>query len=232
MYVATLTVTDNAGTKTGISHRVSVTAPPHPTFVAAHSRVGRGPAVTVRAPRATRPGDVLLLFVTTASGAATATPPAGWHQVVSVSRHRLTSTVYRRTAHSSDAGRRTAITLPGRTHAAATIAAFSGAATQIQRVRHAADAGGMEHTSPVLRHLGQGSLVVSFWSDRRNGSTRWSTSTDVAVRSSAGGKGHQAVSALLTDSRSAVAGRYGGVLALSHPGSDAGITLSIALSAR
>jgi PKD repeat protein len=232
----TLTVTDaNHATDTATQVVTPGTDPPPPsspvTFRGASSYDANGTSGTVTVPSATAPGDRLLLFVSYATTSATPSVPAGWTQVGSTTSYsQLRTAVYQRAAQAGDAGRSVTVTFSALLKAALTIADYSGVSGAVSSAAVALDANTTAHKSPTLSGLAPGSLVVTFWTDKSTGTKTWTSPASVARHSSVFGSGGGAVSAMLTDSGSAVRGSYGGLTATTNASSGSGATWAIALA--
>jgi hypothetical protein len=231
-YVVTLTVTDNGGASADVAHSVNPSATANTvTFRAASASDTSTASPTVTVPATTQPGDALLLFESHASTTITASAPAGWAQVGSTIHSNLTTTVYERSAQAGDAGSAVSVPLSGTVKASLTVADYGSAASPVEVAASSTDSTTASHTSPTVTGLSNGSLAVTFWTDKSTTTTSWTPPAGVTKRSEVEGTASGAVSGLLVDSGSAVSGTYGGLVATTDATSGSGAAWTIALAA-
>jgi hypothetical protein len=228
----TLTVTDNNGATGSTTQVVQPTSTAVPTisFQGVTAYDGTTTAATAQVPAATEAGDELLMFATYASTTVTSTTPSGWTVIGSTSHNNLTTVVYQRTAQSADAGSSVSVPFSASVKASLTISDYANAAAAPESVASSTDASTSSHTSPALSGLSDGSVVVTFWADKSTGTTAWTAPSDVTTRSAGYGTGGGAVSALLTDSGTAVSGTYPSNTATTNATSGSGAAWAIGLS--
>ena len=231
-YTVTLTVTDNSsatGVSTQPAHVIDSNAPPI-AFRASAGFDANSANPTVTVPSAVQPGDEMLLFSTYASTTVTATPPAGWTLIGSTSRSNLTTAVYSRSATVADPGTTVTVGLSGTVKTSLTLTAYANAADPVEVSSSATDISTATHTSPTVTGLATDSFAVTMWADKSTTTTSWTTPPSVTVESTLLGSAGGAVSAVVADSGSPVAGSYGGLTATTNVTSGSGASWTIGLA--
>jgi PKD repeat protein len=230
--VVTLTVTDNGGATAQTSQTVTPsTGGTNPVTFAGVSAVDvNATSAAVSVPATTQPGDALLLFESYASTAAAPTTPAGWTAVGATSHSNLTSAVFERSAQAGDAGTSVAVTFPAKVQASLTLADYASTAGAVEMEASSTASTTASHTSPTITGLSNGSLAVTFWTDKATGTTAWTPPAGITKRSDVYGTGGGAVSDLLVDSGSPVSGSYGGLVATTNATSGSAAQWTIALA--
>jgi hypothetical protein len=231
-FTVTLTVTDNNGATNNTAQTVnpSAVAANPITFGGSATYDGNASTATVTVPQAAHAGDALLLFESYASTSDTATAPAGWTPVGTTGKSNLTSAVFTRTATATDPGSTVSITFSASVKASLTVADYAHASATVEAAASATAVSTTNHTTPTVTGLSAGSLAVSFWTDKSTTTSTWTTPSDVTKRADAYGTLGGAVSALLGDSGSAVAGSYGGKTATTNATSGSAAQWTIGLS--
>ena len=225
-YTASLTVTDSTGLTDTISHQVQVTAGgggggPGVSFVGARSISGGAvKAEQVAVPAGASAGDVLLVMF---SGTAAWTGPTGVTGMTSrgtFTTNANTSSAWTKVLTAADLGKTIRMdTADSLAHKGVLDAAvYSGVdPTQIS-VAHTSDTDRSAHVGPAIP-AAAGPWVVSYWSDKSDGTTSWTAPAGVSVRDSAFGTGGGRYASLLTDSNGGVAaGTYGPLTATANGG--------------
>jgi PKD repeat protein len=229
-YTVTLTVTDNDGATTTISHPVTVgQTTAVPTYGGSITACGPGTgacgssAITnAPVPNGTVVGDALLMFVSWPNTTTpTATVPASWHLLNSNVSGSLNADVYYRAATAGDIGSTIPVTFGAKTHNAVTVADYHGAdPNTIEAFAKAGDSNSATHTTPTATATTNGSLAVSYWADKSSTTTAWTPPGSVTTRSTFYDTGAGYVTSLLADSGSTVnAGSYGGKTATTNAAS-------------
>jgi PKD repeat protein len=230
-YPVTLTVTDDQGSTGTSTSQVTVAPAAGIAFrdsVAATSKGAASVAVTV--PASVRSGDGMVLVLST-NGTTPAEAPNGWAQVgVQAASPSVTTQVFQRLATSADAGSTVTVALSGSPKASLQLAAYSGtAATPVTSVTGAGDVGGTAHTTPQAT-AGDGSWVLSAWSDKQGVARAWVAPDATELRSSVAGSGNGDVASLLVDGGAPVAaGTVGGLTATVPTPSNRATMLTIVL---
>ena len=202
-YSVTLTVTDEEGESDSETHPVTVTAPPTAN-VAYRAATGfngntQQPGVTI--PAAVRAGDRLLLFVTT-NRAATATTPAGWSLLGTVSDATdVRSWTFTRTATAADAGVAVRSTLDAYSKSSAVLLAYADAGAPSATVGAPENGNGATHTAPAAATTAPaGSVVVRHWVDKVNATHGWTLPAGVTSRNTTVGSGSGLLTSVAGDS--------------------------------
>jgi hypothetical protein len=232
-YQVTLTVKDDQGSTSTVTHAVSPSLPNQNIgFVGADTYDNSGTKGTVTVPAATSAGDALLLFESHASTAIAASAPAGWTAVGTTSYSNVTSTVYKKTATSSDGGSSVAVNFSGTVKAEVTVAAYHNVSTSspIEAALSSTAGTTATHTTPAVSGLTDGSWVVSFWTDKSTTTSAWTPPAAVTKRADVYGTSGGAISALLADSGNGVSGSYAAQTATTNATSGSAAQWSIALT--
>jgi PKD repeat protein len=235
-YTVTLTVTDNQGATKSVSHPVTVSSGGgggSVSFVAAaHGPAGSVKTQQVTVPASVHAGDAMLLFFTQAntinwSGPAGVT---GWTQLDTVDNGSTTSTVWEKTAASSDAGAAVRFTSGTYSKGILELGVYRGAASTAPVLAHSVDSSKSAHVTPTIT-APAGATVVSLWSDKSGSTTSWTAPAGVTTRDTAFGSGGGRYTALLADSGGAVSGgSYGGLTATTNAASTHADMWTVALS--
>jgi hypothetical protein len=233
-YPVTLTVTDNDGVSSSVTHTAYIGVPPPAPvgFDAATSNYDKTGTNTVSVPASVNAGDALLLFETQASSTATDTVPSGWQLVGSTVKGSQTTKVYDKVAAPGDAGSTVTVTFSAAVKASITLASYTGTdqTNPIETFGTATATGATNDTAPGLTSLSDGTYVVSFWADKSSATTSFTPPAAVTQRALTFGVGTSTVNALLGDSGGAVSGSYGPQTATTNDASIASESWSIALA--
>lgn len=232
-YLVTLTVADNVGATTSISHSVAPSSSSVPiAFVAA----AHGPAGSVKTEQLTVPsnvqvGDTMLLFFTYSATASWTGPTGGtgWTQLSTFTNSSIISVLWQKTAANGDAGNVVRLDSTVYTKGALQLAVYRGVGSTTPVLAHAGDAATSTHVSPTIS-APAGSLVVSEWADKSETTTGWTAPAGVSTRDVALGSGGGRYCALLADSGSPVnGGSYGGLTASTNAASSRAVEWTVAL---
>jgi PKD repeat protein len=215
-FTVTLSVTDNQGVETSVSHDVGVSTTPPVTFVAA-SDAGGGNVTkkTVVVPTAATAGNVAVLFFAQTSTATWSTP-SGWTALGSFTQGTLTTKAFEKVLGVGDPGSAVLFTTSGgATHASAQIVVYNNVDTSqpIENLAMSGDNQSTLHTSPVAT-AGTADYGVTFYAGRSSATRTWTAPAALTVRDATADSGSLTVQALAADSNSAIpAGDYGGYTA-------------------
>jgi hypothetical protein len=161
-------------------------------------------SVAVTVPAAVRPGDTLLVFVTTNSVPAT-TGPTGWTLVgeqVHTASSDLRSQLWRRTATASDPGATVRVSFGSTVKADLALVAYSGTAANpiAQWAVRQETASTTTHTAPGVAAPAVGGWVVTYWAEKTSTTTDWVPPADQVARTETSGSGSGRIESLLVDS--------------------------------
>jgi PKD repeat protein len=241
-YTVSLTVTDNDGaTNTETKHVVVGQVTPVPTFKGATAScstgtVACGKSVTTSAPVPTQTasGDALLMFVSWANTADTVSVPASWHLLAKDVSSPLESDVFYKAATAGDISSTVPVTFSAAVKNSVTIADYSGAnVSSIESFAKSADSTTASHTTPTAPVTVDGSLAVSYWTDRSGTTTGWSLPAGVQADATKIDTGTTFVTSALGHSTSLInssAGTYGGKTATTNAASGKGAEWTILLA--
>jgi hypothetical protein len=172
-------------------------------FVGATTLSRNSHKFTAKVPNRTKRGDTLLMFV--AQGIRQPIRgPKGWARIGKLSTHKHLTTIWRKSATSTDAGSKVTVDGPRKfSKAAITVAAYRGAfrtapVTAVVGKKEKKDAAA--HSTPAVKVAHKNAFAVSFWSDKNNATTRWSTPSGAVRRALVVGSGNGRVSSMLADS--------------------------------
>src|SRR5688572_20709212 len=172
----------------------------------------------VKVPAAAQPGDLLVLIASANRTDVPVTAPAGWNRLDRVVDGTLQSLVWWRKAVAGDAGVGQPVSATATTKLMAHMLAYSGtAATPILAYAKGAEPGTTaSHTTPTVNVATAGSRLLSYWSDKTNTATGWTSPSDVVRRLQSVGSGSSRLTALSGDGGGAAAvGSAGGITARS-----------------
>ncbi len=240
----TLTVDDGHGNEDADTAQANPTDPdPDPVsnidFVGTASNVGNSTLRTVTLPAGVQAGDTMLLFLGAASNGRTYTNPTGWTllQAADGTNGAMGVRAWTKKATSTDAagGVKVSVTISSATKADLTVGVYrdTDSTTPIAASASKIDnTAGAAHTSPAVTATVNNNWLVTYWADRSNTSTAWTTPLGVEVRwpgqpdtSSAHALG------LLADSNTAVgAGPQGQLTATANGDSSRGGSVSVLLN--
>ena len=231
-----LTVTDPSGAADTavVTARPSETSPAREVdHVATAATGGNRLRHAVTVPAAVQSGDRLVLVLTGNTTSPSYTGPDGWEPVVTRDGRGIALRAWTTVADDDTEGS-VAVTSSGYAKSNVTLTAYRGSAGTPSIARAAAgidDGPGAEHTSPAVEVPGADSWVVTYWSDKSNETTSWSTPASTPVRSTATSGGNGRITSVLADSGAArPAGPAGGLTATADSTSSRGASLSLVLS--
>ncbi len=217
-YDVLLTVTDDESVSTSVTKSVTVTAPVGSTVAFRSSATANTNAMstTIPSPGGTVSGDVLLMFVTSNTGAAPNSPPGGWTFV----GERLSSTDLRTVLYqrvSPGAGSLGSVTFGGITKTNLTVLAYSGAdAVPAVFGSLAKTTASTSYVTPGASVTTAGSFVVSFWSMKSSTVPLWTEPAGTQIRANSAGTGGGLVVGLAVDGGASAVGPSAGLTATSQ----------------
>ncbi|MGH3497049.1 MAG: PKD domain-containing protein [Nocardioidaceae bacterium] len=232
-YTVSLTVTDDKGGTSTVSHSVTAVQPGQGAvrFVGADSVAGNTTAPGVRIPAGVAAGDRLLLVLSTNSPARSATPPAGWSRLGSNTARTLGTTMWTRMAATGEAGALVKVRLGGRSKVTLSVAAYRGTSATPSFATAQDAASSAAHTTPTVA-AGSGAWVVSYWADKSSTTTSWTLPAGLVRRAQSVGVKTGRVASLLADSGGPVsAGTRGGLTATADAAARMATMWSVVLPA-
>lgn len=234
-FTAVLTVTDDRGGTATSSLAVHVVAAPA-SQIAFRDKAGFSGNVTsapVKVPSTVHAGDALLLFVTTNTGAAPSSSPAGWTLVGEKSYSDMRTQLLTRVATASDIGKTYSVGLPALAKVDLTLLAYTGTDAANPIAGWAAATESMSttaHTAPSLALSTGSSWVVSFWADKTSSTTGWVVPATLNQRSTQIGSGSGRLTSVSADTAAPVAkGIWPGALATASAASNRATMWTVAL---
>jgi PKD repeat protein len=157
--------------------------------------------------------------------------PAGWHLLATNVNSPLEADVYYRAATDQDPGKTVPVTFSASTRNAVTLADYHGAdPNTIEAFAKSVDSNTASHTTPSANVTLDGSLALSYWSEKGT-NTAWGMPGGVSTESTVYGAGVTgAPTAALADSGSTVGpGSYGARTATANHVSGKGANWTIIL---
>lgn len=160
---------------------------------------------TVRVPSTTGAGDRLVLVLVTGSTAGTVATPQGWTPVAQGNANGtgIRGRVFTKTATASDPGSNVTVSTSQRMKSVVSISGYRssiGSAEIAAVAAGIANSGTASHPTPSVNVADPGSWVVSFWSEKSQGTATWAIPSTVVERSQARGTGRGQISGVLADS--------------------------------
>lgn len=207
----TVTLTVSDGDRTDTTTRPvdpqEAVSPGEITFVAAATTAGNRPGHSVTIPGSVRPGDRLVLFLTTNSTTSTITDTLpGWDLIESRDGNGVRGRAWTRGATAADAG--TTVTVTGSAYAKSvmTVAAYrsTGPALVSASAVGGQDSPSTSHTTPATDAAHANSWLVSVWAEKSNGEVTWTLPDGVTQRSQGAAAGSGKVGGVLGDSAGGV----------------------------
>ncbi len=245
----TLTVTDSSGNTATDTKPVNPTDPPaapvsNVAFVAALSTNANRLNHSTPIPAGVQVGDTLLAFFTANSTAAAYTFPTGWTPVEALDGNGVLARAWTRTATAADvaSGAKVSVTSApqgnstGYVKSDLTVAAYrgtDGAGPISASASKVVNTSGATHTSPAVNAPGDTGWLVTYWADKADSTTGFTSPAGHTVRGAvpnptSSGTGH--VTALLADSNGPVsAGQQGQLTATANSTSSRGVSFSVVL---
>ena len=222
-YPVTLTVTDNAGASSSVTHTAVVQSAEVPAasldFVGATSTNGNRTSHSVTIPTSVRAGDALVTYMTTNDSVVSVTPPAGWTDVTSTIGSGTAVRVWTRTATSADAGRAVTAATSAIVKSDMSVVAYrstTGVAVVGPSASTVSTATTSTHTTPTVNVGTAGSWLVSYWAKESSTTPTWTAPTGQTLRTGSSGTGGGAISAISTDGNGPVpVGTAGGLTAVT-----------------
>ena len=234
-YTVRLTVSDDDGATGTTAQSITVSNPPASSigFRAAASSDANTTAARVTVPSSVVSGDAMLLFVTANTSTTSISTPAGWTRASSVPGSSMQSVLFHKIATAADPGQELTVALSGVSKTSLQVVAYSGtSATPFATVAGAAETVSRpEHTTPAVSVSQNGSLVVSYWSDKSSATTGWTLPGSVIQRGQTVGTAAGRITSVLADSGSGVpAGPAGGLTATANSANINSVTWTVVLS--
>ncbi len=229
-YQVRLTVTDDDGDTgtTTASVTVSDAPPAQIAFRAVRTFNGNVTRASVQVPTSVVPGDELVMFVSTARTATTATP-AGWTLRGTVTDSDVRSWVFTRTAVAGTPGSTVQVSFDAISKADVSMLAYSGAADPSAAVGRAEPGTTAQHGSASAPVATAGSTVVTYWADKVSTPHGWTLPATLTARSATAGTGSGLVTATSGDAAGQPAGTWQGVTANAGTSSAKAISWTVVL---
>lgn len=238
-YDVKLTVTDDDGAKDSVTHSVKVkddSGDDGIAFVGSdHSKEGASKAKSVTVPSDAKPGDTMVVMMTSAKSVDWTGLGSDWDQAGSTEENGgIKSSVRTKTVGKDDPGSKVMVSRDGHGKLAMSLSVYSGVSTKhpVDAVEPAQDTGGKSHeTSEVT--ASSDDWVVSGWTGKSKSVSKWSGPDGVTKRDTAVDKGSGRMSFLLADSAGPVeSGTYEGLTATTDESTNRTLMWTIALRAK
>lgn len=232
-YAVTLTVTDDDGAAANTSRQLTVEETPPATdinFVVARANDANVTQPAVVIPTGVAAGDRLVLFVTT-NRAATATTPAGWTLLGTVSDGiDVRSWVFTRSATAADAGSTVRTTLDAISKTGMAVLAYRGAAGVTAAVSAFEPGTTATHFAPAAAVSTAGSTVLRYWADKTSTVHGWTLPAGVTGRAATTGSGGGLLAVTVGDTEEVPSGTTPAVAATAGLASAKAISWTVVLA--
>lgn len=201
---------DDGGQTDQATRQVSpdqASSPGEVTFVDANSTSGNRAGHSVTVPTTVRPGDRLVLFLTTNSTSSTLDENlAGWTLLESRDGNGIRGRAWTRSATAADAGSSVTVTGGALAKSAMSLSAYrsTGPGFVSASAISGANSSTSSHLTPATSAAHANSWLVSVWSEKSSGSTSWGLPATVTARTETAAAGNGKVSTILGDSAGAV----------------------------
>jgi PKD repeat protein len=233
-YTVSLTVTDGNGVSDTATKSITVSAAGI-AFVGSDAITGNALNLSVTVPGAISGGNAMVLVVTSANSAVTATAPAGWTQIGQTTAGSTVSTVWQRVAVGGDAGSSVKVTFSALAKSTVSLLAYSGTSTTtpVQALQGAGETVSRAgHTTPSLPVSDNRTWALSYWADNTSATTAWNLPSDVSSRSTVCGTGGGHICTAVADSNGPVgASSYGGLTATADSATAKAVMWTVLLNA-
>jgi PKD repeat protein len=233
-YNVRLTVTDDEQGTGSATLPVTVTEPAAVTYVSSRSAHATTKTARVTVPRTVEAGDKLLLILTVNEGSPAVDTPTGVKGLTVLGSTRaktMRTIVWTTTATAASGGNTVEVRLDHAAKTTLTIAAYDGVDMTVEpTIRVDKDLGTTKARSTPSIRAQAGSWVLSYWADKSDRTTAWTTGHATSRQSDCGtGSGH--ICSLLADSSASVpAGVYDGVTARTDRPSSLATLFSVVLT--
>lgn len=221
-HTATLTVADNLGAVASTRREFDVRPlPPRDiSFVGATTANSNSTRTSVKAPAGLLPGDVMLLWLSSAADLPVTTP-SGWSRVAVERDGSLTTYLYTKAARADDAGSSVSVDYPSLVKNDAALVAYRGVDTEdpVLALRSRTEDGERaDHTAPDSMLSAESLRLVTYVADRSSTTTSWDLPAGITRRSASYGSGGGRVTAVVGDQvvAPAPAGVVAGVTATAN----------------
>jgi hypothetical protein len=176
------------------------------------------------------PGDLLILFATSAGTASVGDPSGGgWNALGTASEDKLMTRVWIRVAQSGDSGDEIMVPFSGGAKGNVTVVAYRGASDIGDWDLDVPSGSSDTRITPVSEAGASEAFAVSFWVHRDSTTDAFNLLDSAVVRESDAGTGGGHPTILLADSGGAVTGSYGNLGAMADSSSSRGNTWTIIL---
>ncbi|MFZ2503813.1 MAG: PKD domain-containing protein [Nocardioides sp.] len=188
----------------------------------------------VTVPAAVRPGDALVLLMSTNNITTTIANPAGWTVLQSRDGSSSRGRLWTKTATAADAGAQVTITTSGSAKSALSVAAYRSSLATATVTASASSSGTTStttHPAPVVPVAAEGSWLVNAWSEKSSNVVTWTAPATSTARVAATGTGTGKTSSLIADSAGPVpVGTAAGRTATTAPATSQTMRYSFVIS--
>jgi PKD repeat protein len=235
-YTVTLTVTDDQGATSTATTSVTATPPPaNIAEVVSAGTVGTFQNASVTVPAGVQAGDGMLLFASVNSTAPTVTDPPGWTPVTTQVSGALVTKVWQRVSDGTESGTSVPVALSAFAKVDVQLVVYRGtsASGPVDLFASSADGSTSSRVTPTLVVAHRNSWLVSYWVDKGNTTTSWTTPGSVVVRDTELGTGSGYLTSVLGDSAAGqtVGATVGGLTATTNAAGSRGVEMSLLLRA-
>lgn len=239
-YTYTVLAANSAGTS-GASNPANVATALGPsantpvTFRASSTAQANAAQATITLPPEVQPGDTMVMFVSTNTGAASSAVPAGWSKVGERSLTDLRTEMWTRVAGTAEAGAKVTVDLPVQSKIDVTLVAYSGAVSAKPISTFASRSvtvNATNHQSPGLTLPDSNSVVLTYWVDKSSSTSGWTLPVGQIQRSQNVGSGNGRLTSIASDlGRASAVGDWAPVTATANAVSSRATIWSVALTA-
>lgn len=201
------------------------------SFVAASSIASNRTAHMIAVPEEVQAGDMLILYLTINTNAATINHLGGWMQIQTYDAE-VRGRVYTKAATAADAGTTVTVTTTVAAKSVLGIAAYrsTGLVTIVSAQRAVTYTGTSSFLAPTVSVANEDSRLVHVWTEKSSTNLSWTVPAETTLRTRAAGTGSGKISGVLADETGVAAGSSPARAATTSAAAGRGIVFSVVIT--